>query len=406
MNNENSAQPVYDDEINLMDYIKVIIKRKKIILGIFIVCVAAAVVISLLKPKVYQSAASIMIIDQEPKDSLSTQKVLLKSNAVLERVVNRLNLTDSSGSRLSPNDISGKLDVKEVKKTNVLRLEAKDLNPEAAKELANAWADEYIKYSQKLISGEVKSSGDFIASQFEIAKKNLSQAEGKVRDFKDKHRIDLMQAELEIKKGGLNSRKKELMALVFSLKTKKDSLKELQKEIATQDKFIIVSKAITDDALWQKEGGENNLGDFNKKKLRSEEINPIYQNLETRIVNTNIELNTLEPKVEYLKKSIALLEKEINELEKTISQNQFELTWLNRQADIYKKTYDNLSAKIESARITRVMVLGNVKDVSPAVKPKFPVEPKKRQMAAISAVLGLMLGIFIAFFVEFWEKNK
>jgi len=404
-NDENRERPVYDDEINLMDYIKVIIKRKKIILGIFVVCVAAAVVISLLMPKVYQSAALIMVTDQELKDSLSTQKALLKSNAVLERVGNRLNLTDSSGGRFNPNDISGKLNVKEVKKTNILRLEAKDSNPETAKELANAWADEYIKYSREIISGKVKNSGDFITSQFEIAKRNLSRAEGKVRDFKDKHRMNLMLAELEIKKGGLNSRREELMDLVSSLKTKKDSLKELQKEIAKQDKFIIVSKAITDDALWQKEGGENNLGDFNKKKLRSEEINPIYQNLETRIVNTNIELNTLEPKVEYLKKSIASLEKEINELEKTINQNQFELTWLKRQVGIYKITYDNLSAEIENARVARITVLGNVKEISPAVKSKSPVEPKKRRMVTISAVLGLMLGVFIAFFVEFWQNK-
>jgi len=44
----------YDDEINLMDYIKVIIKRKKIIISTFLICVIAAVIYSFIVPPVYR----------------------------------------------------------------------------------------------------------------------------------------------------------------------------------------------------------------------------------------------------------------------------------------------------------------------------------------------------------------
>ena len=43
-----------NDEINLMDYIKVIIKRKKLIIGIFLICVVAAVIYSLTVVPVYK----------------------------------------------------------------------------------------------------------------------------------------------------------------------------------------------------------------------------------------------------------------------------------------------------------------------------------------------------------------
>ena len=42
-----------DDEINIIEYVKVIVKRKKIILSIFIVCVAAAAIVSFLMPRMF-----------------------------------------------------------------------------------------------------------------------------------------------------------------------------------------------------------------------------------------------------------------------------------------------------------------------------------------------------------------
>lgn len=141
-------------------------------------------------------------------------------------------------------------------------------------DIANVWAQEYIEYSQELILGEVKGTGEFVTDQFGIVQQKLVQSEEKVKEFKDKYKLDLMRAELDIKKAKLNEYKKELIDLEVAFKTKEDSLKEFNKQIAKQEKFIIVSKAITDDALWQRDLKEKDISALNKKKLRSEEINP------------------------------------------------------------------------------------------------------------------------------------
>ena len=93
-------------------------------------------------------------------------------------------------------------------------------------------------------------------------------------------------------------------------------------------------------------------------------------------------------------------------MEKTINQREFELTQLTRQVDIYKRTYDSLSAKIEEARIVKAIQLGEVKIVSPAIEPKHPIRPKKKQNVFISGIVGLMAGIFLAFFMEYWQFPK
>ena len=391
----------YDDEIDLMDYIKVIVRRRKIILTIFILCVTATAVISLLMPKVYQSSALIMFMNKNPKDSLSAQKELLKSKAVLENIVKRLKLTDSSGKPVGPLDISKRLKAERVRGGNLIRLKAQDSDPGIAQKLADAWAEEYIKYSQKLI----ESPNNFLVGQFENARRNLSQAEDKIRNFKNKYAIDLMQADLSMKKNKLNSERKELMNLELSLKDKKDYLKELQGEIKKHGNFVIVRKLITNNTLWQRENSRRG-GDISNKKLKGGDINLIYQDVKTLLITAEIDFDTSITKIAHLKESIPLLEKEINKLEKGVSQRQFELMQLTDQRDICQRNYDDLWPEIENAHITKIKAVGIAKEVSSPARPKFPIKPKKRMMVLLSAVLGLMLGIFIAFFVEYWQRSE
>ena len=49
-----SEMNVREDEINLYDYWKVIVKRKRLIIGLFVIAIIASAVISLLMPKIYR----------------------------------------------------------------------------------------------------------------------------------------------------------------------------------------------------------------------------------------------------------------------------------------------------------------------------------------------------------------
>lgn len=185
------------------------------------------------------------------------------------------------------------------------------------------------------------------------------------------------------------------------MKVKENSLTELRKQISQQDKFIIVSKAITNDALWQK--AEKDLSGLDKR-LRSEEINPIYQDLATKIVNTEVEFNILKSKAEHLRQAQVLAEQEINALAQIIQQKEFDLIQLNREVNIYKETYDSLAGKIEMIRMVNVSGFGEMQIVSQAHAPKYPMSRGAKKKIAIAGVLGLISGIFLAFMLEILEK--
>lgn len=58
MNTQNKEHSAYEDEINLMDYIQVIRKRKWLIILGTLICMIVAAIISLLMPKIYRGEAT------------------------------------------------------------------------------------------------------------------------------------------------------------------------------------------------------------------------------------------------------------------------------------------------------------------------------------------------------------
>ncbi len=423
---------IRENEVNLRNYIDVLLKRKRLIISIFLISTIATAIVSLRIPKAYQAFTQIMVIpsslqqalkptqlslnigktgkggsgDNRSTLSLETHKSLLLSSLVLTQMLERVKLSEET----SMASLRSKLSVKEIKGTSLLELRVKDKEPKRAKNIADIWADEYFKYNRQLLSGEVKGSGEFIMNQFKLVQEELEAQEDKIEAFLKKNNLDLMEQELEIKKTKFFNYRYELSGLELNIKTHEDNLKEFKAQIKTQDRYILVSKAITDEALWketlEKGPEKKDLEELDRFKLQSQELNPIFQGLEEKIVNTQIDLNTLKSKQKYLKSESNILRREIIELRNEIKGKDMELVRLNRELKIKKGTYNGLTSKVNEIMISKAAELGEVRIVSPAIIPEIPIPPKRRQRVVISGIVSLMFGVFLAFFVEFWQASK
>jgi len=287
---------IYEDEINLMDYIEVVVKRRRLIIGIFLVAVIVAAINSLLLPKVYQASASIMLmpstvrvavspsrhlldpettkiggyIESKLSISIPTHKTLLKCNAVLERVMNKLKSESRLDEDLTLEELSRKSEVEDTKETNILQLAVKDKDPSLAKDIVNLWADEYAQYSLGLITGEVKGSGRFVEDQFKVVKSNLVKAEQAVEDFGVKERFALMEIELKENQSQLETHYGKVHKLDFKLKEMKNLLEKTDDDIA----------AMTKDSVW--------LGAFSVKELGEEHFTDESLSNEQRLLRQKV----------------------------------------------------------------------------------------------------------------------
>jgi LPS O-antigen subunit length determinant protein (WzzB/FepE family) len=89
-----NQQYIQEDEINLRDFVNVVIKRKKLILSIFLVSIVAAVAASLLMPKVYEITSTVQLGSDNDEFIIKKEKakeMILKKNFLLS-IIKELNL--------------------------------------------------------------------------------------------------------------------------------------------------------------------------------------------------------------------------------------------------------------------------------------------------------------------------
>lgn len=420
MNNE-------EKEIDLRDYIRVLLKRKWIIVISALVCGGAAAIFSLLLPNVYEANSVILIMPPKYKAELSprtfspyTYGALLKADDLLKALIDNLKL-ESEDDPMEVEALSKMLRTEIVKETlpetvgdrepagsPLINLYVRSLEPEKAIGIANAWMELFVKKNSDISSYTTAESYRFIMEQYKISKENLAQAEERIKKFQNRWQIDLMERELEVKKGKFINYESELYTTEASLENVQDQLKGLKDAIAKEDRFLVLSKAITDDALWEqmtREKTGTGSSSFSDSKLRSEEINPIYQNLQQRIADAEIQLGVLRPKLVYLQEKIKETKKGINTLQRTINEAGLGLTRLERMRTTYQSTYSKFAKLAEDARIAKAEQSVDVKIVARAVAAR-KVSPQRKGNVGIAGIVGLFVGILGAFGVEYLKEEK
>jgi uncharacterized protein involved in exopolysaccharide biosynthesis len=171
--NPDKTEYVDDDEINLIDYAKVVWKYKKLIIAIVVVVVVATAAISLLMTKVYESKAVIAPVAARTETggmsaiaaqfglaspaSSNTSEIMnfLKSNILMDRIVKKHNLlsvlfkpdslkimTEDQKSWKGIRAMAGILKFKLDQKNNAIEISAQYKDPDIAADIVRYTIDE------------------------------------------------------------------------------------------------------------------------------------------------------------------------------------------------------------------------------------------------------------------------
>lgn len=154
-----SQQPAaYDDEVNLLEYWRVIWKRRWLILAMFSAAVSVALMVSLQLPKIYIArAVALPSKSQEipgmPELTGKTLVSLLKSRSIADRLVKEYHLvkvyqaeTPEDARRILENNTNAKLS-----RENALEVEVEAKDPALAAQLANSYIDALAQSTQAMI---------------------------------------------------------------------------------------------------------------------------------------------------------------------------------------------------------------------------------------------------------------
>ena len=136
-----------EKELQLRDYIKVILKRKKIILIIFFVAVFAATIVSFLMPKVYETSTVIKSgYVEEPIIKYEKAKEMIMNSEVLSQVIAKAGIEIEVSDILRRNIVR----IEEIKDTQSFKVTVQYSDPQKTKEIAEIIGKIYVEEGQKL----------------------------------------------------------------------------------------------------------------------------------------------------------------------------------------------------------------------------------------------------------------
>lgn len=388
---------IQEEEIDLREYINVLLKRKGIIILIFLIAVITAATVSyfVLQP-VYEANVVIAVSKPKIKNSLVDEisledyKNLIKDIEIEEELIQKLNL-DKPPIELTPYDLGRMIDIELPKGTNLIKMNLQASNPKLTKDIINTWATLFVEKNKKLYFDEVKKVKISVEDRLKHAEKDFFEIEEKVIKFKKmlSYESRLVDVQLSLEK------EKAVEEYIIIAMSKQEKILKLNKLTVDDQFFRQLLANITDDNL-----------EIANLSYVSEEINPIYYDLAQQLTFTNILINSLKAEENQLKKNINDFNASLEDLKKELTEKKSILSQLNREYSAKEELYNNFYKHVEEIRLTETSEADLLKIASLAYEPRAPIKPNKKLNILIAGVLGLFVGIFVAFFLEFWEKGK
>jgi len=328
-------------------------------------------------------------------------------------------------------EVQGGLSVKPTKETYLFELQAEANSSILSAAIANAAAKVFVDYLQEMSINDTEKERKSSEDKVLFSKEQLDRSRNAAVEFKKKEGIASLKDELELEAkslAGLEESYKSVNTEITSVLAKKG---EITRQLSEMRKFSRSATKVIDNPLHRtlraqlaekevKLAGLRELYTEEHKELQtlqkevdeiesqlkreaptldSEEIlsvDPVYQDL-------SVELARVETQIEFLRARSNSLRSVIQEKKKKIEQMpqiEAELSKLELVTNLNEETHKLLSKEYEELRIMARKKAPDIRVISNAVPPIYPIRPIKLYHAVLAGILSLITGIGIALLGE------
>jgi uncharacterized protein involved in exopolysaccharide biosynthesis len=412
-------------------YLKVLRSRWRLVLVVLILTVASAVVFTLQQTPIYQAAATVLIDPEPPRvvnipevsndtgssqEYYATQYKVLESRPVVEAVIERLNLKTrlpSVGRSRDPySAVQRDLIIMPLKNTRLVQVKYENPDPAIAMEIANAVANQYVKYGLDMKQSEAQAATVWLNEQIQALRSKAQQSSSALQAYQAKADLLGLQDQRQITQQKLmdfNRAYLEAQSLRMASEAKHRELTRLAKDPTGSETFSLV----VTDPLIQKLKTEASDLQIERSKLAQlyREKHPDLLQIDAQIRQVNerlqVELQKLvravdtEAKVARGREETLLAN--MNELRREarmLNEREAQASSLQREKDSVEELQATVLKRLKETGITSALTASNIRVVEAATLPTFPVRPRTQLIWTLSAIAGLVLGVGVAFLVD------
>jgi capsular exopolysaccharide synthesis family protein len=379
--NGSTYVPAYakaQDTLDLREFWKTLARQKKLVLGITGATLLLALLLTLLSSPVYRATSTLQIerestkvvnVDflnsgdiRDTRDFYETQFQLIKRYSLIEKVIDKLNLTDDvirqslfgkiKNLFSSVNDTNTKaalanaiienLNIEPIKNSRLVAVNFDASSPEKAAEVANAIVEEFVATKRAERLEATGGAQTFLQQQIQDAKSKLQESERALNSYAKDNTI----INLDDKESTTSTHK--IMRLSEELVKAESEAIIIETDPARQSELAAARKRaeLLRDALSEEE----------KKAL-------VYQ-------DSRVTYNTLE-----------------------------------REVETNQALYQGLLQRLKEINVAGEAASNNLSIIDKALPPLHKFKPKLSTNLAFAGLLGLFLGIAAAFMREFMDDS-
>lgn len=403
-----------EDEIDLREYIDVLIRHWKVIVALAVVAAVVAGAVSFLLPPTYEARALVAAVRPkyvmrfDPRfETLNNEQLPVKAYPALATSDDVLSkLIAAAGDILDEDEqqvytLSRMVEAASSSDPSLIALRVKSRDPMKAARLANIWADIVVREINDLY-GQSEEEAQFFEAQVQTADTNLRSAEEALIAYQATNQTNILNT--------------KIAAMQQSLRNYYDAAQAVQ--LVLQDANNLIARL-----RLQPEDAPASLGDdlaslfLEVQSLSTKYQLPIElqvdsaQSFSGKTVGEQISLledmvATLSDKVTALEAEAEKLKPQILELQEERQVAQTEYDRFQRNVDTAREVYLTIVRKAEESRIAAESEGDEMRLAGYAAVPTKPVSPKKALNVAVAGTLGLFVGVFGAFAWEYLNSPR
>ncbi|MEF3244431.1 MAG: hypothetical protein K6343_00385 [Caldisericaceae bacterium] len=255
-----------EEEVELRDYINVLVKRKKLIIGITLIAVLISGLLSyFVLPKTYEAEMTFLVANPNigtsapastfeqavnpmtfiTNPSITTYSELIKSPSFLETIISE----NGFSKELTPLTLSQSISVTNPKDSNLIIVKVELSDPEQAYKIAKSISEKFPKYAQDLNKVDISSLVSFIEGEIQKAEKDLEAKEKAYKDSLSTFVSDILvraKKELQEKEASYLTEASKLATdeLNLALTNLLKATNEYQAFLASTDNITVLTKKI------------------------------------------------------------------------------------------------------------------------------------------------------------------
>jgi len=392
MTQNNTLANEFDDEINLIDLLQVLLKRKRMIFGVVFSAIMLSVIVSLMLPKMYTATARILppaesaspisgLLSQAGgalaglaggliggKTTAELYKGILSSRTVADALIKKFNLKKLYDMKYLEDvykKLADRTNITVSRKDEIITISIEDRAPRRAADMANTYVQMLDKINRTLNITEGQRKRIFLEERLKTVGEDLLKAETALKEFQEKYKLVAIEEQAKVAIEGAAKIKGEIITTQTELEVMKQFGTERQNEA-----IMLKSK----------------IAELQKQLAKIEKGNPgtgVAQSSNAGGMESNFYIPFDE-----------------------LPELGMQLFRMMREAKIQEKVFELMTTQYELAKIEEAKDVNTIQILDEAVPPDKKSSPKRTIIVILSTFMAFFMAVFMAFVMEYIERIK